>query len=511
MFSSDKFLVTSFDEISNNNNIIQTPNNNINNINNINTKGPIYRYDSWIEQSFNGTPKFNKKITSTICKNGLGIDQMIITITLPDLPDGLNYKKVCVYELLKYIDLRISGSTFMKFNSIQMKMFDLVMRNFKNIKKFAEIKNNIIQYPIDLKYFFKNSTYNTDLSNNLPFDFNGFRLCDSSMNELTLNVEFNSIHNIIDNCTNLNLNLFDLNALELIDVVLLVHYVGIENSNILTNNSFDKTSNTSNKFVDPYLAIKNRSMKYENQNIINIDGNNNNNLNVNKNFIHFTDMIDVETVIDIENVNDNTLNNNAGNYIMKCLNNLYSLIYPPNIKNNIEINKGPFNNMCNENKQSLVNTDTSTKLESSSIKNVPPVEIMIKQQTFKWHTDLDEIVNGTKSIKIRLCPSGFEISKVIFHSSQLNKATHFSFQLNGQDYFERTNIKNYKKIYEYNNNIKLDDDIFVIDVIIKPHMDVIMCCFSFDEPCDYFKTDIIYQQEMKSVYVNDIFIEHYNY
>lgn len=159
---------------------------------------------------------------------------------------------------------------------------------------------------------------------------------------------------------------------------------------------------------------------------------------------------------------------------------------------------------------------SKTQLEFQSDVNVnqsieiPVIEAVkypkISQLTQKWI--VDDLIIGTfvDNFKYKIAETKGKISKIIFHSKMLDKVKFFKMQLNGYDYMERVDIKEYKKMYEYNNNVILDDQTFIFNVEITPN--ITYACFSiwFNEPCSNFEMDYIYNEEITRVYTDGVLV-----
>jgi hypothetical protein len=383
--------------------------------------------DEWIEQYASGNPGFGKRIPITISRNGLGVDQIMFRFTLPELPERLKYKKFCAYDLIKNICLEIGGTTIFQLNSKQLYMFDQVERNFYDIQKCSATTNNKILYPIDLKYFFKESkSDDINLSSNLiPMDFKGIRLIDLDHHEVRLYITINSTDNIIDNSGHFpSINNYKdiLSKLELVDFDLLVHYVGIYNENLIN-----------------YITIKNMEIKSQ--------------------------------------------DNNTQNYsIFNWLPNPLSLFYTPQTD-------------IQQQTVSIANTVKSPKL---------------KQNIRTWICDSWEINDKDRPIsnlKYKMYTPNKKSSKIIFHSEMLNKIKFFNLQLDGYDYMSKINVKEYKTVYEYNNNITLDDSIFVFNAEIMPTVKNVVFCMWFSEPCDNLSIDFMFDENGDSTIEGGMFIK----
>lgn len=384
--------------------------------------------DEWIEQYVCGTPNFGKRTSVTITRNGLGVDQIMLKFILPEFPKGLMCESFCVYDLIKNISLEIGGCTIFKFDAKQLYMLDQVERNFNNIQKCSTMMNNTILYPIDLKYFFKESKSkddkNDNLMNDLPLDFKGIRLIDLDHHDVRFYVEITPIDNIINKAYFSGNDVQDyedvMKKLQLVDCLILTHYVGIHYKNQITSKEIQPKDNN--------------------------------------------------------NIQNYSVSSWLPNYnIFKWLNYHSSPTPTPTPK--------------------VLNTAKLQKL---------------KQSTCTWICDSWEINDKDHPIsnlkyKIVTLTSNKNSSKIIFHSKMLNKIKFFNLQLDGFDYMERVNVEEYKKIYEYNNNITLDSDIFVFNAEITPTIKNAVLCMWFTEPCDNLRIDFMYDENGDSTIKGGMF------
>jgi len=130
------------------------------------------------------------------------------------------------------------------------------------------------------------------------------------------------------------------------------------------------------------------------------------------------------------------------------------------------------------------------------------------QNLCTWFYDFFELTNKDIPIsqfKYKLCPPKGNTTKIIIHSKELNKVKHFQLQLDGYNYMNKMELNHYKKLYEYNNNITLGDNIFVLDVHIPQNMDTVILCVWLDEPSNNFKMDIMHNDNIESMYNDGIF------
>lgn len=173
-----------------------------------------YRDDKWIEHKFFSL-EFGKKIYVDICRNGLGVDQIMFKFILPK---GLEYKNFCVYDLIKCISVEINGCDILKFESEHLEMFDKIERNLK-IEKNCSTE---IDYLFDLTYFFKE---NTSPNHIIPTDFKGIRLIDSNQ-VVRCFIVLSDLECLVDDIINDNKDI-----LLKLDAIANCHYVGISQMN----------------------------------------------------------------------------------------------------------------------------------------------------------------------------------------------------------------------------------------------------------------------------------------
>lgn len=182
----------------------------------------------WFEYVFTGFPTFGKKSYIPIQKIGLGIDKIIFKIVLPKLPNDLKYKKFCVYDLINNITIEIGGSPILTLGSRHLEIFDRIERNFKIIRNHhTVIDNHVVSYLLDLSYFFKESSTNSEYPEHLiPMNFKGIRLIDMTYHDVYVYVTFNDIYHLIDaNDDIININRDILCKLDFEDATINCHYV----------------------------------------------------------------------------------------------------------------------------------------------------------------------------------------------------------------------------------------------------------------------------------------------
>lgn len=155
----------------------------------------------WIDQYFNGCPTFGKKICCNFIRNGSSIDKIMLNIVLPELPQNVFYKKFCIYDLIRQIDLDIGGSTILRFNSKELEMYDKTQRDFELLTNCCVTSDNQILYPIDLDNFFGSS---------LGKNNQGILLEKLYFHEVRMYIKLGDIKDIIDGEINNNLDLIDI-------------------------------------------------------------------------------------------------------------------------------------------------------------------------------------------------------------------------------------------------------------------------------------------------------------
>ena len=187
-------------------------------------------------------PDFNKtiKIGLPRCKNQSlyrGCDQIILKITLPKLPNCLNYKSLCVYDLIESIEMNIGECELFKYNSEQLKIIDKVDRDkvdrdkvdrdkvdkvdrdkvdidYERLQKVIDVKDGVVYYPINLSNMFGTSEivianenkYSLLKSSGVEdklFDlsFKGIRLIDFIYHPVNIIISFGKIFDVIENIT----------------------------------------------------------------------------------------------------------------------------------------------------------------------------------------------------------------------------------------------------------------------------------------------------------------------
>lgn len=211
----------------------------------------IVNYQEYIEQVFCGNLDFGRQVNCLINKNGHGINQLILKIVLPNLPNNIKYKKNPVYDLIKSVQLEIGGKLLFKYTGQQLEKLDIITKNYeKKLKIYNSLKKNSIRkgdilnpldldvlpncdqhmifYPIDLTEYFGHSILeNDDGMNNQPFDltFKGIRLCDLRFHEVRFWIQLNDIFNIIENQIHETTDQYqELKGLHLVDPIMLVNF-----------------------------------------------------------------------------------------------------------------------------------------------------------------------------------------------------------------------------------------------------------------------------------------------
>jgi hypothetical protein len=161
----------------------------------------------YIEHYFNGTVNFGRRLTCEITPNGIGIDNTVLKIILPVLPEGLIYKKDCVYHLIKSIQIDIGKQhsyqdylhTYIKYNSKQLELIDKVNGLYEKKLKCFSRESNTVYYPFDLGDIFgKSKIIIKDSEGLLNANFRGLRLCDMGMTEIYFHCEFGNLIDLVE-------------------------------------------------------------------------------------------------------------------------------------------------------------------------------------------------------------------------------------------------------------------------------------------------------------------------
>jgi len=218
----------------------------------------------YIEQYFNSNVSFGNTSTCIISKNGNGFDQLILRIVLPKLPENVNYKTDCIYNLLKSIKVTIFDSTIFKYNSKQLKIIDrLTEKYYGETIEFCTLIDNVIHYPINLNKTFGESFFNghNDI-NMLDLRYNGVRMCDFDNNNghFKLIVKFNDILSIIDKESEFSIE--EISKLQMVECDTLVRYTISEMPIVIPTNTIKQkltlwnTSSLKHKSDVPAIYMK---------------------------------------------------------------------------------------------------------------------------------------------------------------------------------------------------------------------------------------------------------------
>ena len=127
-----------------------------------------------------------------ICNDGNGIDQIMLKIELPKLPNDIKYKQFCIYDLLDKITFEIGGSIIFKYNSDQLKKIDMAESNIYALEKLCSVsKNNCIYYPISLYDLFGSSEIQSEsIGDVLDLEFKGLRLYNLIHDSVSLSLTY---------------------------------------------------------------------------------------------------------------------------------------------------------------------------------------------------------------------------------------------------------------------------------------------------------------------------------
>lgn len=179
-------------------------------------------YDyGWIENYCEECAKFDNIMCVGILKHGLGIDRIMFKFILPELPNGLTYKKFCVYDLIQCIAIEIGLQYVLPLDSDYLEIVGKVYRKFDVVPT-----QNMISYMFDLTYFFGESSSDNNFHHLLPMDFKGIRLIDCTDQVIRLHLMLNKIYQMIDASDDvINQNRNILSKLELCDATVHCHYV----------------------------------------------------------------------------------------------------------------------------------------------------------------------------------------------------------------------------------------------------------------------------------------------
>ncbi len=103
----------------------------------------------------------------------------------------------------------------------------------------------------------------------------------------------------------------------------------------------------------------------------------------------------------------------------------------------------------------------------------------------------------------------FNLKKLIIrvnnhHNNLINS---FSLQINGQDCFDRNTSSMLTKIYQYNNNVCLDNHTYAVDLNVNKlsHNDHFVICLTFNNNISEYDMDVFIQTESCGIYKNRMF------
>ncbi len=336
----------------------------------------------FVEQNFNSTPQFGNVANCVISHNGDGIDQIILKITLPELPANIRYKLDCVYDLIKSIKVNIFGTTLFKYKSKQLKTIDMLTdKYYGETIEFSSLVNNTICYPINLNKIFGNSTTNYAY-NTFDLQFNGIRMCDFDNGNLHLIVKFSDIFSTIESGPEIESKYNDIMNLQMVECSALVKYI----------------------------------------------------------------------------IADSPL-----------------LIPPANANQMI--------------KQKL------TLWDSCPLKYKSDSPIKSRNHLLNFNSSNVNYNFNLKKLIIRV------------NNGSNNLLTSFSLQINGQECFDQSNSNMLTKIYQYNNNVCLDNCTYAVDLNINKlsHNDSIMLSLRFNNNISEYDMDVLIQTESYGTYKNRMF------
>lgn len=104
----------------------------------------------------NSFASFNRTSAIEIHKIGNAFDKVMLEFTLPDLPQEFCYSTNCIYDLIRSLELEISGSSILYLGR-NLKIVDMIERNFDELTEICSLKKINdrfkIFYPLDLNLF----------------------------------------------------------------------------------------------------------------------------------------------------------------------------------------------------------------------------------------------------------------------------------------------------------------------------------------------------------------------
>lgn len=419
----------------------------------------------WIEQKLTGYPDFGSLTCATITKNGLGINQLMLRIVLPDLQSGYQYKKLCIYDLINFIEITVENISI-KLGSVELKMLDNVERDMDKITTCATMINNTIYYPIDLKYFFgKSKSTDHNLISMLPLDFEGIRLVDMKNADVCFFVKFNSIRNIItydyfagyiteinrsknitsgDNTHLDTISADNPDTYHIVDTTIWVHYSRSEFSNI-------------NEKKHTYITTKE---------------------------IDFDD--DLPQPLTLTDLITNPMSffyptKNTSERKISCLN----IVEYPKITQDI----------C---------TWIGDKIIPNRPKNVNYVTNSGDKITGNNDGEITEIDNG-EITKVRyLVHPRCHVTKIILNSTSLSNISTVRVLYNrSSEILYESNMDMHRKIYEYNNK-RIDENTCVFDVDLPAYCNGYVVELSLINSMRNFEANIMYNKIFKYTYINGV-------
>lgn len=156
----------------------------------------LYYEDGWIKYDLSECRAFGRSMYVNVSRLGLGMDQIEFKFVLPELPNNLMWKKLCVSDLVKSIRIQIDSPYMfvLQLDSSCLEMFDKVYRDGITIIQ----KQNRISCIIDSSFFFKESTNTSNFFHILPMGFKGIRLIDCKNQHVVFHLELNEIYRMID-------------------------------------------------------------------------------------------------------------------------------------------------------------------------------------------------------------------------------------------------------------------------------------------------------------------------
>ena len=200
------------------------------------------------EHYFLGNPNFGKQTVAIIYKNWDEnydmVNQIVLKIVLPKLPECVKYKTNCIYDLLKSIELEIGRHIFLNYTSDQLKKLDIIKRGNGPKSKLLDRmgQNNqpqpshwdsngfVIFYPINITDIFgqskikieKNDQNSKQISD---CQLRGIKISELHFSDVRFKIELAELSDIVENQTDDHFDIQkQLKELSILDCCILVRY-----------------------------------------------------------------------------------------------------------------------------------------------------------------------------------------------------------------------------------------------------------------------------------------------